>query len=162
MPDDERWLRHTFALAEKAVELGDYSFGAALVGPDDNLWLESAQSVARTGKWLNHAELTLLLEAANRWGRQDIAECTLYSSTEPCPMCSGAIAWSVNRLVYGLSQARMYELYSQSGTAPRFIEPWSCRALLAHVMPAMEVVGPLLEAEAEGVHLSWMARNQLR
>ena len=73
MHDDEKWLRHTFQLAERSVELGDYAFGAALVGPGDELLLESVQGVARSGDWLAHAEMSVLREATQRWRRAEIA-----------------------------------------------------------------------------------------
>jgi tRNA(Arg) A34 adenosine deaminase TadA len=149
--DDEHWLRRAIRLAEASVDAGDQPFGAILVGPRGELLLESAQTVEARGERLGHAELNVLLEAGRRWPLDELATCTLYSSTEPCAMCTGAIAWSVGRLVYGISQARMYELLAPE-TRPRFIEPWRCRGLLEHLHPPMEVVGPLLEEEAVGPH----------
>jgi tRNA(Arg) A34 adenosine deaminase TadA len=73
-------------------------------------------------------------------------------------MCSGAIGWSdVGRLVYGLSQRRMYEVYA--GNTPRWAEPPSCRAILATVVPPLEIVGPLLEGEAVEPHRYWVKVN---
>jgi len=73
-------------------------------------------------------------------------------------MCTGAIEWSVNRVVFGMSQARMYELFPVEGEIPRFLEPWSCRTLLDHLAPPMEVLGPLLGEEAAVAHRKWMER----
>lgn len=145
MPDDEKRLQYTFVLAKKAIFAGNSPFGAVLIGPDDDLLIEGTQLVESSGNWLAHAEMGVLQAAAVRWTRSDLAKATLYSSTEPCPMCTGAAAWSVNRLVFGLSQARMYALWP--GT-PRFVDPWDSRKLLDRVSPAMEVVGPLLDVEA--------------
>lgn len=150
MPDDERWLRHTFHLAQRAVELGDFAFGSVLVSAADELLIEGLQLVETTGDWLAHAEMNVLREAASRWTRSELSGCTLYSSTEPCPMCTGAIGWSVNRLVFGLSQVRMYVLWPGR---PRFVEPWNCRLLLGRVEPPMQVIGPMLEDEAAAAHL---------
>ncbi len=155
---DERWLRRAIELAENSVKAGDQSFGAVLVGPDRIAWLESGQTVDTRNERLGHAELNVLLEAGRRWTLEELRGCTLYSSTEPCPMCTGAVAWSVSRLVYGLSQATMYELFTPEGIAPRFIEAWRCRTLLEHLHPPMEVVGPLLEAEAAVAHVRWLER----
>ena len=157
--DDERWLRRAIELAEKSVDSGDQPFGAVLVGPDGTPWLESGQTVESRRERLGHAELNVLIEAGRRWTRAELAECTLYSSTEPCPMCTGAIAWSVNRLVYGLSQARMYELWP-SDTPPRFIEPWSCRTLLERLHVPMEVIGPMLEGDAGAAHGRWIEMSE--
>jgi tRNA(adenine34) deaminase len=156
--DDERWLRRAIRLAERSVDSGDQPFGAVLVGPSGTPWLESGQTVESRGERLGHAELNVLIEAGRRWTLAELAECTLYSSTEPCPMCTGAIAWSVHRLVYGLSQARMYEL-SPAETPPRFIEPWSCRTLLERLHPPMKVIGPMLEDAAGVAHTRAVERS---
>ena len=155
--EDERWLRHTFALAERAVDEGDQAYGAALVDSAGNLLLEAANQRQRSGRCTAHAETDLVSEASQLWPRTLLSGCTLYSSTEPCPMCAGAIAWSgVGRLVYGLSQERSYAL-ARFEPPPRFIEPPSCRAILGNVQPPIEVLGPLLEDEATAVHLRWYA-----
>ena len=155
MPDDERWLRHAFTLAARAVAAGDYAFGAALVGADGAVLAEAEQTLVRTGDWLAHAELVVLREASSTWTREQLAGATLYSSTEPCPMCTGAIGWSVNRLVFGLSQAAMYRIFRDEQDPPRFTRPWNCRTVLDHLSPPMEVVGPLLESEAAAIHRTW-------
>jgi tRNA(Arg) A34 adenosine deaminase TadA len=155
--DDASWLRHTFALAESAIVLGDQPYGAALVGADDALLLEAVNTRARTGDCTGHAETVAVAEASRRWSREFLRGCTLFSSTEPCPMCSGALAWSgVGRLVFGLSQATSYALFQQH-SAPRFRDPVSSRVLLENVQPAIEVVGPLLEDEAAVPHERWLA-----
>jgi tRNA(Arg) A34 adenosine deaminase TadA len=131
------------------------------VGSDGKAWLESGQTVESRAERLGHAELNVLLEAGRRWTLSELVECTLYSSSEPCPMCTGAIAWSVNRLVYGLSQARMYRLWPTE-IAPRFIEPWNCRTLLERLHPPMEVIGPMLEAEAAAAHTRDLERRRAK
>jgi tRNA(Arg) A34 adenosine deaminase TadA len=161
MPDDVRWLRYALQLALESVEAGDYAFGAALVTQDDQLLLSARQTVAVPGTRLGHAELNVLLEAQSPFSREQIAGCTLYSSTEPCPMCSGAIGWSVNRLVFGLSQKRMYELF-RGTSPPRFRTAWDCRTVLDDLEPPMEVVGPLLEDEAAMAHAEWARREERR
>lgn len=156
MPDDERWLRRAIRLADESVRDGDYSFGAVIVRADGEVLAEGRQTVVRSGNWLAHAEMNALHAISARMGRADMADATLYTSTEPCPMCSGAIGWSMNRLVYGLTQAEMYRRFVVLGETPRFIEPWACRKLLEHVRPPMEIVGPLLEDEAAESHRLWM------
>ena len=157
MPDDERWLRYAIELSRRAVEAGDTAFGAVLVDADGTVLVEAMQTVVRSGNWLEHAEMNALQEAARRWTRLELAGATLYSSTEPCPMCTGALGWSLNRLVYGLSQAEMYRVFL-ADSPPRFVDPWNCRGLLERLRSPMEVVGPMLEAEAAEPHRLWIER----
>ena len=52
-----------------------------------------------------HAERLLATWASKTYGADFLAGCTLYSSAEPCAMCSGAIYWAgIGRLVYGQSE----------------------------------------------------------
>ena len=49
------------------------------------------------------------------------ADCTLYVTVEPCPMCAGALNWAqVGRIVYGaIDPRRGYTLFSPSLLHPR-------------------------------------------
>jgi tRNA(Arg) A34 adenosine deaminase TadA len=159
MDRDTTALREAFRLAERSVEHGDYPFAALLLDAGGRTLVSSEQRISRTGNWLGHAELLLLEDAASRWSREALAGATVYSSTEPCPMCTGAIAWSVNRLVFGLSQAEMYRRFTCDALpAPRFVEAWDCRKVLDRLAPPMEVIGPMLEDEAAQAHAIWMDR----
>ena len=54
-----------------------------------------------------HAETNLVRLAGPLAAREgiDLSTCTLYTSTEPCAMCAGAIYWSgIGRVVYGLAE----------------------------------------------------------
>jgi len=151
--DDFRWLRHTFDLAAQAVAAGDGAFAAVLVGPGEEFVLDALQTRVRTKDATGHAELSLCREATVRFQREFLATCTIYSSTEPCPMCAGAIAWSgIGRIVFGVSQARCYEVFGNS-PPPRFREPPPCRLILSNLNPPIEVLGPLLEEEGLRPHL---------
>jgi tRNA(Arg) A34 adenosine deaminase TadA len=80
-----------------------------------------------------------------------LAKATLYSSAEPCAMCAGAIYWAgIGRLVYGLSEHRLRAVTGNHPENPTLDLP--CRAVLASGQRATEVVGPLLEDEAEALH----------
>lgn len=139
---------------------GDLPFGAILVGVDGAVLLEAQQTVVRGRDPLGHAETNLLRMALARWRREELGGCTLYSSTEPCPMCTGAIAWSgVGRLVFGASQSAMYAVWAD--TSPRFKHAWDCRSLLDHLAPPMTVAGPILEDEALVPHRLHLQQTRL-
>jgi tRNA(Arg) A34 adenosine deaminase TadA len=147
---DEQWIRYVYTLAGDAVAHGgDQPFAAALVGPGGEL-LDEAVNI-RLADLVGHAETTVMRRAAARYGRDEMATLTLYSSTEPCLMCAGAIAWAgPGTLVYGLSQARMNELEWE--TPPRFPRPFPVRELLAGLETPIVIRGPLLEKEGLAVH----------
>ena len=153
---DALWLRRAIELSRQSVAAGDYAFGAVVVARDGSVVAEAIQTVAKSGDPLGHAEMNALGQLFPKWSRKELAGATL-CSTEPCPMCSGAVAWCLNRLVFGLSQASMYALDPEA--APRFEEPWDSRRLFTTVRPVFEAIGPLLEQEAADVHRMWRVAN---
>ena len=49
-----------------------------------------------------HAEINAIRNASKKLGTYDLSDCSIYSSTEPCPMCFSAIHWSkISTLIYG-------------------------------------------------------------
>ncbi len=153
---DHEWVRFTFRLAEATVAAGDQPFAAVLVGPDGALLIEGRQTRATTNDCTAHAEMNVLREAWPRWDWEFLERCTLYSSTEPCLMCTGAFAWSgIGRLVFGVSQARMYAEFA-GAWEPRFRAANSCREPLADLQPPVVVDGPILEDEGLApLRLAW-------
>lgn len=150
MQDDEKWLRMSFALAQRSRAQGDEPFGAILVGRDGRV-LGEALNTRNVGRDLSgHAEMNVVRGAArDSW--PEFPGATLYASTEPCMMCAGLIAWSrIGRVAFGLSQVRLNQIPSLR--PPRFSVPTDIRSLLQGVEPPVEVVGPLLESEALVVH----------
>jgi len=47
-----------------------------------------------------HAEILAIRKAARKLGRFNLADCEMYSTCEPCPMCLAAIHWAKMRKVY--------------------------------------------------------------
>jgi tRNA(Arg) A34 adenosine deaminase TadA len=51
-----------------------------------------------------HAEINAIRMASRKLKRFDLSDCTIYSTTEPCPMCFSAIHWArIGRVIYGTS-----------------------------------------------------------
>jgi tRNA(Arg) A34 adenosine deaminase TadA len=70
-----------------------------VVGRGRNLVLERRDPTA-------HAEIEAIRDACRRLGSPSLAGGTIYASTEPCPMCLGAILWArLDALVYGAGRA---------------------------------------------------------
>lgn len=146
---DERLLREAIEVARCSREHGNHPFGAVLADENGNVMLRAENAVVTGGDCTGHAELNLLRAASTTYPPETLAKCTLYASTEPCPMCSGAIFWAgIGRVAYGLSEEG---LYAMTGDSPEKL-PLSCRELLLRGARPVEVVGPMLEQEARSVH----------
>jgi tRNA(Arg) A34 adenosine deaminase TadA len=49
-----------------------------------------------------HAEINAIRQACKKLKSIDLSRCTIYSTTEPCPMCFSAIHWArIGTIVFG-------------------------------------------------------------
>ena len=144
----EAHMREAFALARRARAHGNRPFGALLVAGNGAVLAAAENSQLTDEHVLAHAEMNLLHRVSRELTPDVLASSTLYTSAEPCAMCAGAIFWSgVGGLVYGLSGDRLHEL---SGFNPLMLVA-SAREVLAKAGRKVEVVGPVLESEAEAL-----------
>jgi tRNA(Arg) A34 adenosine deaminase TadA len=152
LPQDERLLRRAIALAEQAIARGGRPFGALVARRDGSVVAEGAAvAPAETRDWTAHSEMQALRAACAILPWNDLADCTLYASGEPCPMCAAALYWcNLPRLVFGLSEAGMRALRSRHVRAAGI--EMSAREVLARAPRPIEIIGPALEDAARGAH----------
>lgn len=100
-PDDQYWMRHALALAERAEAEDEVPVGAVVVregvvlGEGYNRPIGSRDPSA-------HAEMIALREAARNADNYRLAGADLYVTLEPCTMCAGAIIHArIRRVVFG-------------------------------------------------------------
>ena len=151
MQNDEKFMRLAFELARAAVEHGNQPYGALVVkGGEIVAQAESAKLTTRDCS--RHAELTVACQAAKLLSKEDMQECTLYTSTEPCAMCTGAIYWSgIGRVVYGCPNEDLGRILSGNLDI-------STREILSRGTRKVEVVGPILRDEAFEIHRDYWAK----
>jgi tRNA(Arg) A34 adenosine deaminase TadA len=148
---DEHFLRRSFEVARRALTHGNHPFGAILVGADRSVLIEAENGYMPSHDGTAHAERLLATQACTTLSAEVLKGATLYSSAEPCAMCAGAIYWAgIGRLVYGLSEHRLRAVTGNHPENPTLDLP--CRDVLNSGQRATEVVGPLLEDEAEALH----------
>lgn len=118
-PADEALLRQAIGIAARAVDLGDAPYGSLLAGPDGAILAEAHNTVRRDADITAHPELKLARWAARELDADTAARTTLYTSCQPCGMCSGGILRSgIGRVVYALSTEQLVELNPESGQWP--------------------------------------------
>ena len=102
---DIAFMREALVLAEAAAAEGEAPIGALLVC-GDTVVASGYPPRERDFDVTSHAELEVLRQAGKKRGDWRLADCTLYVTLEPCPMCAGAIlAARVRRVVYGAKDA---------------------------------------------------------
>jgi tRNA(Arg) A34 adenosine deaminase TadA len=148
---DELFLRRSFDVARRSLTHGNHPFGAILVDRDGNVLIETENGYMPDHDGTAHAERLLATQACTTLGADVLKTATLYSSAEPCAMCAGAIYWAgIGRLVYGLSEHRLRGVTGNHPENPTLDLP--CREVFKSGQRATEVVGPMLEDEAEALH----------
>ncbi len=137
-------------LAQQARAHGNHPFGAVLVSPDGSTY-EAENTVLTSGDPTAHAETNLVRAVSVVLSPAERRASTLYTSTEPCAMCAGAIYWSgIGRVVYALPEQDLITLVPRSSDEPTMDLP--CRDVFAAGGYTVEVVGPALADEARAVH----------
>lgn len=148
---DIEHLRLAIALAAQARDHGNHPFGAVLVDELGQVRLQAENTVITHRDVTGHAETNLVRLATQHFTPDQLARCTLYSSTEPCAMCAGAIHWSrIGRVVFALSETDLYAIIGPA--SEHLLLP--CREVFAHSGQPIEVSGPApgLAQEARAVH----------
>jgi tRNA(Arg) A34 adenosine deaminase TadA len=103
---NEEHLRRAIALAAEARAGGNPPFGSLLVGPDGAVLAEERNSSLTDEDITAHPELKLARWAARALDPATAAGTTMYTSCEPCEMCTGALARSgIGHMVFALPAA---------------------------------------------------------
>jgi tRNA(Arg) A34 adenosine deaminase TadA len=148
---DEHFLHCSFDVARRAMTHGNHPFGAILVDDKRNVLIETENGYMPSHDGTAHAERLLATLACTTLSPDVLRNATLYSSAEPCAMCAGAVYWAgIGRLVYGLSEHRLRAVTGNHPENPTLDLP--CREVFKSGQRATEVVGPMLEDEAEALH----------
>ncbi|MDK1388554.1 nucleoside deaminase [Sinorhizobium sp. 8-89] len=158
-PYDESLLRKAFDVARRSREGGDHPFGSILADRDGNVLLEQCNGYSSEGgDRTAHAERLLATRAGKAYELAFLAGCTMYTSAEPCAMCSGAIYWAgIGRVVFGLSEREMKQQIGDSQENPTLDLP--CHIVFAAGQRPTEVVGPMLADEAAKLHEEYWSRR---
>jgi tRNA(Arg) A34 adenosine deaminase TadA len=148
---DLAFLRRAIAVSARARAKGNHPFGAILVDEAGQVLAEAENSVVTGRDCTGHAETNLMRQASGQYNLARLARCTVYTSAEPCPMCSGAIFWgNVRRVVYGLSLEPLYQII---GDHPENPSLWvHCQEIFSKAPWPIEILGPALEDEALEPH----------
>ena len=143
-------LSTCLTVAQRAVDNGKQPFGAALLGPDNETVLLTHGNVDH----VNHAEVSLARLAACHYTQAYLWTCTLYTTWEPCAMCTATCYWAnIGTIVYGASEERLAELTGE-GNEKNMTMAMPCRKVLEGSQKDIEIIGPVAEMEDKVVRES--------
>lgn len=98
--DKDKLMQEAIRLAVENVESGRGGPFAALVVHDGEMIATGTNAVTSANDPTAHAEVMAIRNACSKLGRFELSGCELYSTSEPCPMCLGAIHWARPDRVY--------------------------------------------------------------
>lgn len=143
--DHDRYMERALELAREAAERGDEPFGSLLV-LDDEIVMEARNAVNTADDLREHPELTLAARAARELTPDERARTVMYTSTEPCAMCSGGIYHAgLGAVGYSVSAERVAELAGGDFAVPS-------SDVFAYGSREIQVFGPVLGAAGADVH----------
>jgi len=109
--EDSAFLRRAIEIAAEAVTAGDAPYGSLLVDAQGAVLVQAHNTVERDRDITAHPELKLAVWAARELSSESAAAATMYTSCQPCGMCTGAIVRSgLGRVVFALSTEQLIEL----------------------------------------------------
>ncbi|HIM78558.1 MAG: hypothetical protein BZY70_00670 [SAR202 cluster bacterium MP-SInd-SRR3963457-G2] len=151
--DHERFIRLAIDEADKGGAEGNSAVGSIIV--ENNTVIGVGRNlVGASNDPTAHAETVALRETAAALGRSDFSGCALYTTFQPCPMCSGAIMVSgISTVVMGARPNPGESQYGDFSVEKLFQESgWGSK---------IEVVSGILTEECWKIRLDWAAKNGL-
>lgn len=149
-PTEHESLTMAVEAARLARDHGNHPFGAVLV-TEDGRTVTAENTVLTDRDPTGHAETNLVRRAAATFSASELATSTLYASTEPCAMCSGAIFWAgIPRVVYALPERALAAMVPHDSA--EFTMALPCREVFTRGAHATVVIGPVDIAGAHEVH----------
>ena len=115
MFSDNDYLKQTLELAYKNVEQGGRPF-AALIIQDAQIVATAVNEIHLTQDPTAHAELLAIRRATQILQTQDLQNCVIYASGQPCPMCLALIHMTgIKNVIYAYSNlaAKPYYLSTE-------------------------------------------------
>jgi guanine deaminase len=147
---DADFMRLAIEKTREGIAAGQSPFGSAIVR-DGAIVAVTHNTVWKTTDPTAHAEVNCIRAAATNLKTISLDGCTLYSTTEPCPMCLSAIHWAkIDRVVFGATIADA----AMAGFAELFV---SAKDLAMMGRSPLKVESGLLQQECAALFAEWKA-----
>jgi len=110
--EDAAWMRRAIALARQGeADAGRNPIGCVIVR-DGAVIGEGCNEVGLRHDATAHAEIVSMRRAGQRLECHEMRGATLYTTLQPCGMCTMASIWAkVGRIVYGAGRDDVHEMY---------------------------------------------------
>lgn len=112
-PSDEDWMTRAkeLAVSRKGTDPANTPI-AAIIVRDGQLLSHGVNRTAEHCDATAHAEVMAIRAAGKSCGEMRFPGATLYSTLQPCGMCTMASIWAgISRIVYGAGREDVHEMY---------------------------------------------------
>lgn len=136
--------------AKRAKKAGDYGIGAVVVNRNNEIIAAVENAVKRSEDPTQHAEMLAIRMAAQSLGSRHLEKCILYSTHEPCPMCTGAAIFArMQGIVYGATLEDMahYSMHHKNADFSWRTISIYARDIIEKGDPKLEIVGEFMREE---------------
>jgi tRNA(adenine34) deaminase len=115
MTSDESFMRRALAVAkQKGTDPACNAIGCVIV-LDGQVLATAHNMVAETNDATAHAEIVALRAAGNGFENGELRGATLYTTLQPCGMCTMASIWAkIGRIVYGAGREDVHHMYFEA------------------------------------------------
>ena len=135
MRNDKYYMEKCLVLGQQAEARGNTAVGAILV-KDNEIVSEAEESVNTKQDITCHAEIEAIRFAVHKLGTINLSECVLYSTHEPCVMCSYSIRFHrIKKVVYRYEAPYLGGVSSAMSllTTTRVPGHWSAAPVVVHL-----------------------------
>ncbi len=95
------FMKEAITLAKKAAKRDEVPVGCVIV-KDNKIIAHGSNRTIECTCATKHAEINAIENVSEILGSDNLSECDLYVTLEPCPMCAGAIINSkIRKVVFG-------------------------------------------------------------
>src|SRR3954463_15964200 len=152
---DADYMRMAIEKARAGIAAGQSPFGSVIVRGNEVIACEH-NLVWATPDATAHAEVTAIRAACKKVRDVKLGGSTLYSTTEPCPMCFSAIHWAgIDKIIYGASIADA----QRAGFSELSISNFEMKRLGGS---PVEIVAGFMAAEAAALFGEWLASTKAK
>ena len=153
--DERQFMHSAIEAARRGIAAGQSPFGASIVrgrqlvaAAHNRVWQDTDPSA--------HAEVQAIRQACRKLGTIDLADCRIYSTCEPCPMCFAAIHWAkIPKIIYGATIADA----QRAGFCELTISNEQMKSLADS---GVEIVPDFMAEQCRALFDEWLARSDHR
>ena len=144
--DFEEMMRVAIEEARTSLSEGNKGYGAVIVLGGEILAKAHDTAVTEKDPSL-HGEVNAIRQAVRALGEVNLCGAVLFSTCEPCPMCTSLAVWAnVTSIVYGVS-------IEETASLGRSRIMVSCEEIVKKSPATIEVIGPVLNDECKALYV---------